>query len=142
MRRQRRGAYAIELAMLFPVFVWMCTGIIEYSWLSYHVNSLSQAATFGCRSGSLVDPGLKESGSSALVLTATTAMKKEFENHGPGCGSGSGCSTSAVLVGSRPSRALKCTIAVPYVPLTGVVPVPEQLSGEAVVRLEFQRSAS
>lgn len=137
MRRERRGAHAVEFALLMPVFLMMMLGCVEYTWMSYRQSALTSAADAGCRSGSLVDPGIGEVNMANVESAASAAMISVFDTRGPGCHNG--CSTSIVPVGARPYRSIRCSITLEYVPMTGLLPTPESLTATAIVRLEFQR---
>jgi Flp pilus assembly protein TadG len=136
--RARRGIHAVEFALLMPVFLMLIIGCTEYSWLSYRHSALTSAADVGCRTGSLIDPGVGEADIDDVYTAAADAMITWYDQTGPGCNNA--CTTTVTAVGSKPARSIRCTISIDYTPLTGLVPTPDAVDATAVVRLEYQRS--
>ena len=52
-RKLRRGAAAVEMALVMPVLFLMLFGIIEFGWILSVQNSLVNAAREGARTGAL-----------------------------------------------------------------------------------------
>ncbi len=143
MRRthhRRRGGNAVEFALLMPVYLMIAFGVVDYGWVMYHVAALHSAAHHGCRSATLVDPGMGEADAGAVIEAAELAMVDRFEAYGPGCPV-EGCIAQAELTGTVPQRSLVCTLTLPVDPMVGYVPVPVDLRATAVMRLEFQRGS-
>jgi hypothetical protein len=136
--RARRGIHAVEFALLMPVFLMLVIGCTEYSWLSYRHSALTSAADVGCRTGSLLDPGIGEADIDEVYDAAAEAMVDWYDQRGPGCNGL--CTTSVSAVGSKPARSIRCIISIDYTPITGLVPTPATVTATAVVRLEYQRS--
>ena len=42
--RNHRGATAVEFALVFPVMLVLCSGIVEFGWLFYVQNSMTDTA--------------------------------------------------------------------------------------------------
>lgn len=136
----RRGAHALEFALLMPVFLAIWMGIVEYCWLAFQYTSLNEAVAVGCRFGSLIDPGPGEIEAKAVVDSTKEEIEKEYASSGAQC-SGK-CAPTVILVNSRPARSLACSMTAPYASVTGFVPAPKTLSADAVVRLEYQRGGT
>ena len=138
MRRsnRRRGANAVEFALLLPVFVALVTGSIEFGWMLFQAGAARTAVTRGCRTAALLDPGLREANLASIQLAADTAVKQTLVQTGGKC---SGCSVTTAAVGTRPNRSIRCTLNVPYVSLTSMAMGPA-MTEAVTVRLEYQRS--
>ncbi|MEN0060874.1 MAG: TadE/TadG family type IV pilus assembly protein [Myxococcota bacterium] len=135
---RRRGANALEFALLLPVFVAFVGASMHYSWLLVEQANVRGAVAEGCRAGSLHDPGIHDSHADALLAAASAAIQTAYESEAGSC---KDCVATATLEGDAPNRVLRCQFTVPF---SGVVPWVQDhslLSDEVVVRLEFQRSA-
>lgn len=130
---RRRGANAVEFALLLPIFLTASWGMVEFSWLSYQQSSVGEAVERGCRTASLVDPGRGEEDSNALLTAAKARVLAEYDAECTTCG------VTAVLVGEVPQRSLQCTLAAPYRGLTQTFDQLTRMTSTATSRLEFQR---
>jgi Flp pilus assembly protein TadG len=137
MRTDRRGANAIEFAMLMPLYVAFMLGIIDYSWMTYQTSSVTASTQEGCRSASMMDPGVGEAQMSVVRAAANARMKAKVLEKGLPCATG--CTQVTSAVGVYPNRSLRCDLRVPFNSLTGLSPAPANLRSRAVVRLEYQR---
>jgi hypothetical protein len=137
-RRNRRGANALEFGLVMPVFALLMGSLVDLSWQAYQQAALESAAHFGCRQGSLIDPGLQEKSIANVVTKTEGAMVSWLQEHGGSCGQG--CKVSVAAIGARPVRSLQCRVGVQYAPLVGILLSERTLTAEAVVRLEYQRS--
>lgn len=70
--RRRRGAAAVEMAVVMPVLFTMVFGIIEFGWMLAVQNAMVHAAREGARVGSLV--GYDASDMAAKVDELLTPM--------------------------------------------------------------------
>lgn len=130
--RRRRGAEAIEFAVVFPAFIFMVFGLMEYSWLVYQKAAIGQAIRGGCRAAGYTVP---ETGEYTLVAS-TVAQQKLQDLGGITCGGNADCSIS--FPADRSTFAiprLVCEMEVTYVPLTsffaGTNLVPRSLTVRA-----------
>ncbi|MBX2797373.1 MAG: pilus assembly protein [Myxococcales bacterium] len=75
MSRRRRGAQAVEFALILPVMLALMTSMMDFSWLLLHRHVAGEAATAGARAASLssgdVDPA-------AVAVQAADARWSEF----------------------------------------------------------------
>ena len=138
-RRERRGANALEFAILLPVFVLLVGGSIDLSWMMLQRGTMRTAVGRGCRMGSLVDPGLKEATVADVHTRAQAAVRAIYEE---GVGPCPSCTVNTAIVGTLPNRSLSCRLVAPWAgglapALSGVL--GGTMSDEAVARLEFQR---
>lgn len=72
MRRQRRGANAVEFALVAPVLFMVIAGIMEYSWLLFNQIMLDAAAREGARVGAWVE------GDPSAVKNASVSAAEDF----------------------------------------------------------------
>jgi Flp pilus assembly protein TadG len=127
-RDRRRGANAIEFALLFPVFVFLLSGLVDYGWL-FMVQSVStHAAHEGVRAGAVTmkadDP----------ISAAKAAVQDRLDNSGVTLSP----TIDAVLGGATPDQHLTVTVQVPIAAPVGLVPIPAVITTTAVMRLEDQ----
>lgn len=134
--RRRRGANAVEFALLMPVFALILFGLVDYSWLGFHVQGVKTAVQSGCRSSSTVDPGLNERDIGVVLVTARNKVLAAYQQAGGNC---TDCQVTATALGALPNRSVQCTLSVPFASLTGFVPVPTRVQATVVTRLEYQR---
>lgn len=140
MRRihRRRGSHLVEFALVFPVFWLLLAGMIDWGWLFYHRQMLDRAANAGCRSASLIDPGVDESAVPLVAATAQASMVNELERSGIECDSNT-CTTDVYLTGDPPGRTLVCEVSYYYEPLLGVAVDEGWMRSGIGVRMEWQR---
>lgn len=138
IRHGRRGAEAVEFALVMPVMVLILVGMIEMSWLFYTRASLDSSTSVGCRAGALVDPGINESNLSEVEDTASTSLITAMDQLGlRDCNTR--CAAEVALTGAQPSRTLVCTVEYDFQPLIGLVLPRMVLVANQVVRMEWQR---
>lgn len=137
-RLPRRGAEAVEFALVMPVLISILIGMIEMSWLFYTRASLDSSTSVGCRAGALVDPGIREANLSEVQDAANTALISAMSELGlRECDTR--CSSQVSLSGSTPSRTLICSVTYDFQPLIGLVLPQTDLVANQVVRMEWQR---
>lgn len=72
--RGRRGQALVEFAFVFPVFMLLLMGIIEFGWAVYVYNTVSHAATEGARKGIVltrVPDSFSQAGNNTGTYTCT-----------------------------------------------------------------------
>lgn len=136
--RGRRGAEAVEFALIMPIFIMVLIGIFETSWIFYHESALDTAANVGCRAGSLEDPGMGESDMATVETTTKDALIKAMGENGiSDCESK--CTAKVEAVGTRPGRSLVCEVTYAFDPILGIYYDPVTMESRQVVRMEWQR---
>ncbi len=139
-RKGRRGAAAIEFALVMPVFLLIFAAVVDFGWLFYERTVLDAATTRGCRAGALVDPGEDEADLDAVRTRAQEVMEETLLNVGGiTCGGDEDCSVSVSTFGSMPGRSMECVVDRRFVPILGLVLDPFVMESTMVVRLEWQR---
>ena len=127
--RSRRGASAIETALLAPVALVLLGGFLEYGWYFLQEMNLNAA--------------VRESGRIAAGApvaddpTATFKAELEAELTRRGMAHMEHASTSWVS-GDAGARLLNIQVSVQFPGLTGLVPVPSAIKKSVTTRLEDQ----
>lgn len=134
--RDRRGANAIEFALILPVFVMLMMGVMEYSWFFFQRSTIVNAVRDGCRAGAVIPPD------EDYETEALAAMDEILAMGGVDCNDADiSCTLSAEEPSDSafPQRHLDCEIEVTAPALMGMVPVPETTSATATVHFELQQ---
>ncbi|MEA2696600.1 MAG: hypothetical protein QOI66_871 [Myxococcales bacterium] len=130
-RDGRRGAAAVEFALVLPLFVAVLFGVIEYGWVFYQHFGVASAVRDGLRVGATVPQN-------ANPDPKTTAVKRTQDLlAGVGINAAS-VTINAKYFGSSPSKTLTISATMPYKPLIGFVPVPANISYAMTMMLELQ----
>lgn len=131
MRRNRRGASAIEFALLLVPITLILGGIIEFGWLFLQSNTLLMAARTAARAGA----AMSETGSTTpgTAADATANATLIMLNMDPSVVTIESCVTS-ITVGTVTQRAVVVTLSRPYNPLTGLL-------GDRLVGVSLQEQA-
>ncbi len=134
---RRRGANAIEFALILPIYCGLMSGIFDYGWMFYYKSAMDSAVAYGCRQGSVVDPGLAEVNMPTVLSTAKTSMKTGIAQYGATCDAS--CASVATVYGTNPTRSIKCSLSRKWNPLFGFWTHGITLQSTTVMRLEWQR---
>lgn len=138
-RRRRRGANAIEFALLLPAFWFLIAACFDFGWLLAHQVALDEAANRGCRAGAIVDPGDGEAFVNDVRFAARQAMLLALERSPTGPCEGELCTLNIVLFDDPPQRSLRCDVRRDFEPLLGVFVGPRVQTSGAVAMMEWQR---
>ncbi len=140
--RSRRGANALEFALILPFFLALVAGIMEYGWAFWQRTTLVDIVRYGCRAGSVVSPS---EGDPAAVAVQSMKDWAGIIHRGMACddASGGACTVSAEVRTSTSGVAeLTCVATIEqYAPLLGlpIIPQPDGgVSAESIIRLELQ----
>ena len=132
--RNRRGANAIEFALVLPVFLTIVLGMMEFSWAFFVRTAVITAVSDGCRAGAVVHP------EDDWETEAEDQMNLVLQQYNINCEDESvSCDSIVTNEGDSPEEALACRLEVNYEPLIGYVPVPTQVASEATILFELQR---
>ena len=149
LRRNRKGANAIEFGLTLPVFTMMLFGMIEYGYYFSKMAQVNVAISRGCREGAMVDmnnpdPSISSLGScggqgtGCPVVAAVTTMTNQLNRSGLSC-----TSCTASVVGTVPDLSLECHMEVPHQGISGfwdkLGNFPNKIVRDTKVRLEWQR---
>ena len=109
---QRRGAAAIELALILPVLLAMIFGIIDWSYYLYERLNVGVVANRGVRLAA---------GNAAPGALATATVCEALPFYALACADGA---VTTVVVSHPSGSALELTIALPFDPPVGLIPTP------------------
>lgn len=135
-RRRRRGASAVEFALIFPFMVVLIFGAIEFSWYISIRYDVQRAAREGARIGSAVLLTPEDTGdliTNAAVQRATDVL----EARGNPCGAG--CLVTAELFFFGGYQHLQVNVAYPHTPLVpGLELIAPSARGQFVMLTQQQ----
>lgn len=129
MRRasNRRGANAVEFALVMPVFLALIAGIVDYGWYFHTLNQLTTAVRDGARTAAVTpvadDPVQAGSAVVSERLVAAGVGSPEVE---------------VALGDAPPNRSVTVTATLPWAPLIGLLPTPPRASTSLAMRMEDQ----
>ena len=128
MTRNRRGAYLIEFALVLPVVLAALGGVVEYGRYLERQMTVVSVMRDAARTGTMQLPIL---GAPPAEAARTTAEKGLAEQglHGV---------VTASVEGVAPDKVLRVTAKVPYTPILGLVPAPDDFDYTVVMRLQTQ----
>ncbi len=128
----RRGAAAVEFALMLPVVMLIASAVLDYSWYLHRSADVLTATRDGTRFGATVEQ------TDDPVTSATDRATTSLTDMGFDCAGASGCDIDAELdeVGGR--AVLRVTLRVDYTPVIGLVPTPDDMSATLVMALEDQ----
>ena len=137
---QRRGATAVEFALILPLVLVLFVGVLEYGWYFFAHSMVMRSARMGCRAGAVVPT----TGGTDPTIVAMSAMMDEMDDMSF---SSVVCSASApdprckgevTLIGASPEMQISCAMDYEYGGITGLVPLPSRIAARTVLLLEFQ----
>ncbi len=130
-RDRRRGAAAVEFALVLPLFVTVLFGVIEYGWVFYQNFNVASSVRDGLRVGVTVaqvaspDPKATAVKRTQDLLTAVGINPASV-------------TLNATYNGTPPSKTLSLSASTPYKALIGFVPVPSTIAYSMTMLLELQ----
>ena len=146
VRREERGAAAVEFALVVPLLLLILFGIISYGYLLSFRQALSQGAAEGARAAAVSTMTT----STARSAAALGALNDALDLYGVSCSGGSlvkggatvGTCSLTVAACSNDASAQCATLAVvyeygapPLLPDIPLVPTPDELRYSAVARV-------
>ena len=120
---RRRGASAIEFALILPVFIAIFGAIIELSNYVSMFHRVTRAARDAARIGSTVIEGVDPDGTE-IIAEANTHAAFVLDEAGYPCDTAVGCSVDSIWEQDADDGFyyLTVTIDYPYSGLTGIMP--------------------
>jgi Flp pilus assembly protein TadG len=129
--RRRRGAQAVEFAMIAPFFLMMISGIVDFGWYFQQESAVNAIVRDAGRHGSLTSP------STAAATTRNAACAALYAERL--ATSTTDCSEVSVTVsGTSPDQLIAIAADPPYRPLFGATVAPSRLHADLVMHFEGQ----
>lgn len=152
LRGARRGAHSLEFALTLPVFVLILAATFDMGWLFFQQAMLDNAMHEGCRAGAVIDPeqGVPEDVAEEEMRGMLASVGQECGGSASddgdtdtdpperGIGDPQTCDFSFSRQGSRPAISLKCEVVRSYTPPFGLVPHPDYIGSQTLMRFEWQ----
>lgn len=132
LARFRRGATAIEFALVSSAFFFMLFGIMDWGWLFFRRSQFMDAVLDGTRRAvtrSQTDATLPP------IEAAITYTEANLTAYGIDPAS---TTINANYEGTSPSEVLIVTAWMPYNPLIGLWPTPTTINAQMSMYLEIQ----
>lgn len=125
-RQGRRGASAIETALILPVLLTLFGGTVDTAWYLYQRNALVDAAQAAARAGAVTGTQAEFAADASTAAAARLAAE--------------GVDPSQVTVTAEQSTGsttmITVTLTLPFSPVVGLVPLPDSLSAAASAHYE------
>lgn len=134
-RRARRGAYAVEYALLLPPYVALVLGCIDASWVLWQRVAMEASVEEGCRTGALRDPGANFVSWSSVQSAASGAVVNRLESYGVPCRD---CTVTIERQTVNSQIVLECSLERSIQPLAGLMVLTTGFA-QALVEMEVQR---
>ena len=116
-----KGAALVELAIVLPLLLLIVFGIFEYGRAMYITNTLNNAAREGARRAAVTPAHIN--------IDAYVTSVIPFDK--------TGLTITTNPTAPSAGASVKVTVTLPFQGLTGFVPVPASLRGEATMRYEL-----
>ncbi len=133
-KNSKRGSHAVEFALIFPIFLTLIFGGLDYSWYILQRYVAADVVSSGCRAGAVTGLDLFAN----PTLAAETAIAERSVASLLSCGSESCYVTVTEIDGYSPStKQLQCSLQAPTVLLSGLVPLlPDRVVAESTWPIE------
>jgi Flp pilus assembly protein TadG len=125
--RARRGAAAVEFALILPVVLGILSVTVDYGNLLYMRSLVVQSALDGARSGGRAAPD-------DVLTDAEAAARESLTNLGIACDVD--CTVEATFIEVADFDAVRVRVDVSHTPLFGLVPTPTRVGARMAVRVE------
>lgn len=124
VRKDRRGANAIEFALVMPVLLGMLIGVMDYGWFFFRESMVTNAMRDGVRLGGLRSPAVSDVvGCSPCSTAAVTEAVNELAELGIPSAPGNFSATVESLDGGA-TCAVVMTTSLPHAQFSGFLPIP------------------
>lgn len=121
----RRGAVAVEMALVLPVLLVLFVGAVDWGWFFVQEATVVVIARDAAHAGAL--------SADAPADRARARARGALEAHGPSLADGD----ISVVVSDEPvGSVVEVSISVPFSPIIGLVPMPSHLAAATAMRVE------
>lgn len=126
-----RGSTAIEFVLMVPTLLLLVTGFFEFSWAFFQHDIMTRAVRNGCRVGAVVPVD-------ADPATSAQEAIAEYLNGSSFPCEGESCEATVTTHGESPDRFIACEVVAEFQPLTGVIPLVDDLPLKSATRLRVE----
>lgn len=122
LRRVRRGSELVEFALIFPIFMFLFIGVMEYSWFFYQRGVVVDAARVGCQAATQLHAEADPARSEDYATVASDTIRLELANKGGiDCDGLYSCLIELEDFSEPPNfpPRLVCRVEVDFISLTG-----------------------
>ena len=120
IRRRRRGANAVEFAMILPIFLTVYFGVMEFGYFFFEHAAVVNATRDGCREGALyssTDP------IHSAKIVAEDTIYNNLLAASIDCSIPGRCTITCDYEGVAETLSVKCDVDVQYSPIIGFIPI-------------------
>lgn len=132
--RSRRGAHALEFALILPVIVAILGGIAEYGFVYSQQIWVVGVARDAARSAAATPQDWEPD--PLQVAEQSVLSKLEAEQYN------GTVYLDTRFEGTSPDQLVVVEVAIPYQPIFGLVPTPERYGSSVVMRMQDQLDTS
>lgn len=130
-RSDRRGANAVEFALVLPVLVLMLAGTVNWGYFMFQEESVADAYRHGAMVGMMSTPSSPSSGACSNCLSdAEAAAHLDLTAAGI---TASPTENSSMCTANGTSCAIKMKPTIAFTPLMSVVPMPSTFNVTVVM---------
>lgn len=128
----RSGASAVEFALTLPIVILLAAITVEWGWVLSQQAWIHAAARDATRFAVELDPDDHDIEDQAVISAGEWLDGYQFD-----CAAIL-CDVRAVVDDVRGRDALTVAVDIEYVPIFGLIPVPDSLHGESTYLLKYQ----
>ncbi len=122
---RRRGAAAVEMALVLPILLLLVVGAIDWGWFFVQQATVVVIARDAAHAGAL--------SKDAPADRAAARARGALQAHAPNLSDGT---VEVVILDEPVGDVVGVTVSVPFEPLLGLVPVPSHLAAATAMRVE------
>lgn len=130
-RRNRRGANAIEFALVAPVLMAMMLGVVDYGWYFFRESLVTNALRTAVRSGSILDPADGDGTGECTPCSDRTAAVA-VDSLGDLGITVTAAEVTPAISNLAGTCAVELSVTIPHDPLVGFIPVPQAYAIQVV----------
>jgi hypothetical protein len=131
MRRDRRGSQAVEFALIVPFLLGILSSVVDLAEFLNVKDGLVAAVSAGARAGALVEKYQQLDPQQVARDTALTSWDVSGLPDEP--------TLVVTYLGAKPDRLLVVEGTIPFRPLFGFLPLPEEITYTGAVLMVIQQ---
>jgi len=128
-RRSRRGANAVEFAIILPFLLMILLGTVEYGWFFFQQSQAFHAVSAAARDAAMEVPDVADGAGTGTCTPCVDMAETSGVNRLANVGIDAVAGDLNASVGLKDGHcAVMMSPSIPYVQLTGFVPTPASFS--------------